>query len=200
MRTQTVAGRIDSLKNLETENERIRMPTLSAEKRLQRLSKLKAAEISLLKEGVSLENTFSRTLDDLMAQVAADRLNLSKEFLRMAENLRRSRTDYTRAAIARYYYSMYHAMRSASFYANGGDDHEQHTELSQSGVPKDFPNRAITMNTLKDARLRRNEADYEAYPGPTAHYKIILRGLAPTAVEFVRDVDAYLTSKGNPYI
>lgn len=105
----------------------------------------------------------------------------------------------SRAAIARYYYAMYHAMRAAAFEFHKGDDHEQHSVLSQRGIPDDYPKRALAANTLKDARTLRNEADYEPYPAATTYYRKAARALGPVASTFVAEARSYVVSKGNPY-
>ena len=176
------------------------MSATATERRLLRLSKLPRAHIELLKEGVSLETALARPVDDAMAQAVADRLALAEEFLSMAEVLVRSRSNMWRAAIARYYYAMYHAMRAASFQDHGGDDHEQHTTLSQRGVPSDFPNRALRINELRAARALRNEADYDPYPANSAYFKTEAKSIRPTARAFVTEVRNYLRAKGNPHV
>lgn len=170
------------------------------EKRLHRVTKLSAREIELLKEGVSVEAALSRTMADTLHQVVSDRILLSENFLQMADKLRRSRSDMSRAAIARYYYAMYHAMRAVSFHERGGDDHEAHSDLFQKGVPADFPNAVAARNDLKDARLSRNEADYDPYPQSAAYFKTVVKRLSPVSSAFVADSRAYLVSKGNPYL
>lgn len=176
------------------------MQLTPVEQRLQRVTKLSAREIGLLREGVSVEAALSRTMADALHQVVADRILLSEGFLQTAEKLRRSRSDMSRAAIARYYYAMYHAMRAVSFHNHGGDDHEAHSELFQKGVPADFPNAIAARNDLKDARLSRNEADYDPYPQSAAYFKSVVQRLAPVSSAFVADSRGYLVSKGNPYL
>jgi uncharacterized protein (UPF0332 family) len=170
------------------------------ETRLHRVAKMSAKEVLLLKEGVSIEAALSRTMSDALHQVVADRIVLAESFLQTAETLRRSRSDLSRAAIARYYYSMYHAMRAVSFHQQGGDDHEAHSDLFQKGVPADFPNAVTARNDLKDARLLRNEADYDPYPQSSVYFRSTVKRLAPVAAGFVADSRAYLVSKGNPHL
>jgi uncharacterized protein (UPF0332 family) len=171
----------------------------ASEERLQRVTKLPNKLVVLLKEGVSLEAQLSRTLDDAMAQTVADRLDLADEFLTMAGTLLRSRSDLSRPAIARFYYSMYHAMRAVAFQYHKGDDFEEHSTLSSKGVPKDFPQSALASNALKNARILRNEADYEQYPLAKNYFRSEARGLQPVATAFVTDARNYVSSKGNPY-
>lgn len=172
----------------------------AVESRLRRVAKLTAKEVLLLKEGVSIEAALSRTMSDALQQVVADRIVLAESFLQTAETLRRSRSDLSRAAIARYYYSMYHAMRAVSFHHQGGDDHEAHSNLFAKGVPNDFPNAVMARNYLKDARLLRNEADYDPYPQSSAYFKSEVKRLAPLSASFVSDSRTYLVSKGNPHL
>lgn len=170
------------------------------EKRLSRITKLAAHDAELLREGVSHESALARTLADLSMQVVADRMTLAMAFLDMGDVCKRSRHDLARSAISRYYYAMYHAMRAVSYSFFGGDDHEKHTELGDKGVPKDFPNRAAAKNDLRDARLTRNEADYEPYPSAPTYFKAAESRLSSMAHAFVNDARAYVRAKGNPYI
>lgn len=175
------------------------MAFTQAEERLHRITKLPNKLVLFMREGVSLEADLSRPLSDAMDQTVADRLNLSDEFLSMAQVLMRSRTDLSRAAIARFYYAMYHAMRAASYQHFEGDDYESHSDLSSKGVPPDYPLRNIASNDLKDARTLRNEADYEQYPFNQGYFKAQAKALQPIATAFVQKARVYVTSKGNPY-
>jgi uncharacterized protein (UPF0332 family) len=175
------------------------MALSASEDRLQRITKAPKNTLVLLKEGVSIESTLARQLDDAMDQTVADRLDLADEFLDMAERLYRSKTDMSRPAIARYYYAMYHAMRAVAYQNHGGDDHEQHTVLPAKGVPNDYPNKDLASNELKDARTLRNEADYEQYPVTRSYFKSAATDLRPKAKAFVSAARQYVTSKGNPY-
>lgn len=171
---------------------------LPEEERLQRLSKMAAREITLLKEGVSIEAALKRTIDDAMDRAIADRLSLADSFLVMAERLRRSRSDLARAAVARYYYAMYHAFRAVAYQATRGDDHQEHRKLPDK-IPDDFPDKANASNALKDARLVRNEADYDPYPVSSSYFTEYAKAVAPTAVDYLAKARAYVKSKGNVY-
>jgi uncharacterized protein (UPF0332 family) len=170
-----------------------------AEKRLYRITKLQNKDVLLMREGVSLEADLSRPLSETMAQTVADRLDLADEFLSMAQALMRSRTDLSRAAIARFYYAMYHAMRAAAYQHFKGDDHEAHSTLSSKGVPPDYPLQSVASNELKDARILRNEADYDQYPLNGSYFRVQAKSLQPIATAFVQSARLYVTSKGNPY-
>lgn len=170
----------------------------SIEVRLQRVTKLPKKVVEIMIEGSSLETSFTRPLIDIMDQTVADRLDLADEFLTMADTLMRSRSDLSRPAIARYYYAMYHSMRAAAYQHFSGDDHEAHSILSSKGVPPDYPSPAIASNDLKDARLLRNEADYDQYPIDRSYFKTQSKLLRPTATLFVASARNYVQAKGNP--
>jgi len=171
----------------------------NTEERLQRITKLPRKTVLLMREGVSLETDLSRPILDSMAQSVADRLDLADEFVSMGQALMRSRTDLSRAAIARFYYAMYHAMRAASYQHFEGDDNQAHSDLSSKGVPPDYPSFRIAANELKNARILRNEADYEQYPFNRSYFKSQAKNLKPIAIAFVQTARSYVTSKGNLY-
>lgn len=168
-----------------------------AEMRLLRLSRLSIAELQRLAEGVSLRDTFQREITELIDQAAADRLKLADRFLTMGDALMRSRQRLWRAATARYYYAMYHSMRAVALQHHRGDDFQSHTLLHEKGVPKDFPNQLVRINELKDARVRRNEADYDPYPSSETYFRTSARNLAAVAPAFLLESRQYLRSKGN---
>jgi uncharacterized protein (UPF0332 family) len=171
----------------------------AAEQRLQRITKLDKKTASIMSEGIGHESALARSLADAMAQTVADRLRMADDFLAMAEVLMRSRHDMARPAIARYYYAMYHAMRAAAYQHHKGDDFESHSALSSKGVPPDYPHSAVASNDLRNARLLRNEADYDQYPADNKYFKTQARSLRPVAIQFVAIARQYVTTKGNPY-
>lgn len=175
------------------------MALTATEQRLHRVTELERKNLALMQEGVSIEAALSRTLADAMAQAVADRLKLADDFIAMAEALMRSRHNLARAAIARYYYAMYHAMRAAAYQHHAGDDFEAHSVLSTKGVPPDYPSSNVASNELKDARLLRNEADYDQYPVDPKYFASRARALRPIASQFVATARQYVTSKGNSY-
>lgn len=166
-----------------------------SDQRLLRVSESKKQELNAFKAGVHLEHASGRSIDDLLAQASADRLRLAEASLRDADRAMRSRPPMRRVAVGRYYYAMYHAIRSVVFFRTPGDDHEQHSELP-GRMPADFPRADHWKNELKDARLRRNEADYDPYPvfdvsfrDPASHLKVEARVL-------VTEARNYLHTKG----
>ena len=90
---------------------------------------------------------------------------------------------------------MYHAMRAAAFVFHGGDDHQEHKTLPTQ-APGDMPTPDIWSNKLKDARERRNQADYDPYPKSEVAWRRIADSILPEARALVKVVRVYLRSKG----
>ncbi|WP_131831968.1 hypothetical protein [Mycobacteroides abscessus] len=163
--------------------------------RLQRVSEADQALLKHFAEGESLATTFGRSIEDIRHQAAADRLKLGEHFLRIGKRVSNTPNRDWRSVIGRYYYAMYHSMRAVAFYTHGGDDHQAHSKLAQK-IPTDFPNRILRANELKDARTRRNEADYDLFPKGSPHFRTNAIYLAPIAVQFVSECRAYMQQKG----
>ncbi|TXS34099.1 HEPN domain-containing protein [Streptomyces sp. gb1(2016)] len=138
-------------------------------------------------------------MSDLQHQVCADRIELSAHFLKAADKSLRTRPAQYRTAVSRYYYSMYHAARAVVYFAHGGDDHEKHSVLPTK-LPADFPSSSYWQNELKDARLNRNSADYDPYPGAQAHWKGLANALSSTAPNFLQLATSYLKQKGCAHV
>lgn len=162
---------------------------------LLRISKSVNSNLKAFKAGVHLEAATGRTIDDLHQQTCADRLQLAFEFGDAADRLMRSRPPMYRVAVGRYYYSMYHSMRAVSHFRHFGDDYEQHSVLP-SKTPADFNQRAFWENELKDARLRRNEADYDPYPRSDTSFRAIAMSLRVSARQLAIEAKKYLLTKG----
>jgi len=75
------------------------------------------------------------------------------------------------------------------------DDHEKHSDLPKH-IPGDFPNGPGWQNSLKDARERRNAADYDPYPRPTGHWEVDARRIQREAADLLAESRAYLLTKG----
>lgn len=175
------------------------MSLSSSDDRLLRVSKSKQTDLHRFKAGVNLEKSSGRTIDDLCAQACADRFRLAENFLSYADRLMKSRPAMRRLAVGRYYYSMYHGARAVVFFRTPGDDHEQHSKLP-SQMPGDFPRADFWKNELKDARLRRNEADYDPYPADDAAFSSAASLLKTRAHDLISDVRRYLDAKGCTYL
>jgi hypothetical protein len=92
---------------------------------------------------------------------------------------------------------MYHAARTVSFVFHAGDDHQDHRDLHK-GIPDEFPDSERWRNDLKEARLRRNEADYDPYPKPDDEFAAVSKVQLRTATDFLQVAEQYLRGKGCP--
>ncbi|MFC4562708.1 HEPN domain-containing protein [Nocardiopsis mangrovi] len=129
----------------------------------------------------------------LLQQVVADRLLLAGEHLRSGDYLLRH-LQY-RSAISRHYYAMYHAARAIVFAENRGDDYERHNILARN-LPSALPRSADRESELTDARLLRNQADYDAYPISEAQWEADSRTLAVTAARFLQECESFASMNG----
>lgn len=175
------------------------MPLSRTESHLLALSKARKQKLESLHQGARIVEDTGRPLKELKQQVCADRVALAEQFAAAGDRLLRTRPPEYRSAISRYYYSMYHAMRAVVYYVNDGDDHEQHSELPRH-TPSDFKDSAIWENNLKDARGRRNDADYDPYPLQHAEFRAAARTLRQHSHELIPLVRSYLQSKGCGYV
>ncbi|MGW0494956.1 HEPN domain-containing protein [Streptomyces sp. NPDC003007] len=129
----------------------------------------------------------------LLQQVVVDRLLLAGEHLRAGDHLLFG-TQY-RSAISRHYYAMYHGARAIVFAENRGDDYERHSILPRN-LPPTLPNSATRESELTDARLLRNQADYDAYPLNESEWEADARALAVTAANFLQECESFASMNG----
>jgi uncharacterized protein (UPF0332 family) len=108
----------------------------------------------------------------LIQQATSDRFLLAGEHLRAGDQL--IFANQFRSAISRHYYAMYHAARSIVYADYRGDDHERHHILPRH-LPTKLPNLPMRERQLTDARLLRNEADYDVYPYTVAEWEVDAR-------------------------
>jgi uncharacterized protein (UPF0332 family) len=162
---------------------------------LTRVLKAQKRELSVWREGLYLERSSGRSLEELRSRGTADRLELAVRFRRQADRMVQIRPPLYRDAVSRYYYSMYHAMRAVVFYVEYGDDYQEHSELPKR-TPKDFPTASLWQNTLKDARERRNAVDYEPYPKSDAAVRKTAEAMRLQAADLIRTSRSYLKTKG----
>lgn len=158
------------------------------------ISKASQETLKGFSQGVQLSVRSGKSIDELKARVAMDRLRLAGMHLKAAYSAARAQPAQQRAAISRAYYSMYHAARAATYLAIGGDDHEQHSVLPGK-LPADFPKSDEWKNKLKDARLERNRADYDPYPGGDVEFGDTAKRLVEDARSFMKLARAYLRTK-----
>jgi len=158
------------------------------------ISKSSKEKLGYLAAGASLVSRTGYNLKQLKAKAALDRLQLAASFLKEAQSLYVTGQHMRRTVVSRAYYSMYHALRSATFICYGGDDHEQHTVLP-SKLPFDFPNHDRWQNALKNARLERNRADYDPYPRRDEMFESAAQSLIKDAAELIVLTRRYIRSK-----
>lgn len=175
------------------------MVRIASNERLLRISEAKKSTLVAWAEGTHVESSTGRSLAELCDRATGDRLALAKQFLKDGEAMLRANPPLYRSAISRLYYSMYHAMRAVVYYQHGGDDHEKHSDLP-GHTPSDFPNAPIWQNALKDARERRNSADYEPYPKSPRAWSIIATTIAGDANALFSASRAYLRNKGSQFV
>jgi uncharacterized protein (UPF0332 family) len=171
------------------------MPPFAQSRHLLRVGKGKKSDIDHWKYGAYLQVKTGKTIEQLRLQAAADRYGLAASFLREARRLNGKSARMYRFAVSRCYYSMYHAMRAVVYVVYGGDDFEEHRALP-ANAPPDLNNQAVWSNALKNARERRNAADYDPYPKSDAAWQTDASSLQTQARDFLREVKFYLRGKG----
>jgi hypothetical protein len=176
-----------------------KVTTSDLRRRLLRVSTADKKTISLYSEGISHSAAFGQPIEDVFDQAAVDRLKLGEHFLRVAARMSNTAGRDWRSVIGRYYYAMYHSVRAVSYFVYRGDDYQEHNKLP-GAIPDDFPNKNLWANELKDARFRRNEADYDLYRNGGAHFRSNAIALAPIANSLVSECRAYMKQKGCKFL
>ncbi|MFF3754827.1 HEPN domain-containing protein [Streptomyces sp. NPDC002018] len=157
---------------------------------LLHISTSKSAVISAIPAG---GGRYPFPIAQVMQQVVVDRLLLAGEHLRAGDHLLFS-AQY-RSAISRHYYAMYHAARAIVFAENRGDDYERHNILPRN-LPPTLLNSPTRESELTDARLLRNQADYDAYPLNETEWESDARTLAVTAANFLQASESFASTNG----
>lgn len=132
------------------------------ETELLQLAKYKKSQIDWLRNGIRIEQLAGRPIDDLVLHACTARHRLASHFLISANVLLKAKPARHRDSISRSYYALYHAARAVVYCSNKGDDHQEHDQLYRH-LPADFPNTDGWKSELKEARLKRNEADYDFF-------------------------------------
>jgi uncharacterized protein (UPF0332 family) len=159
------------------------------------ISKYKKGQIDWLRNGIQIERLSGQTINDLVLQACSARHSLAAHFLQSAAMLLKMKPARHRDAISRSYYAMYHAARAVVYLDYQGDDHQEHNELHKH-IPADFPDMATWQNELKEARLKRNEADYDFFPKANSAFRAASGSLFGKAKEFHERSAEYLGSRG----
>ncbi|MGW3460731.1 HEPN domain-containing protein [Streptomyces olivaceoviridis] len=167
------------------------MPVVTpADLLLLHISTSKSAAISAIPTG---GGRYPFPIAQLLQQVVVDRLLLAGEHLRAGDQLLFS-AQY-RSAISRHYYAMYHAARAIVFAEKKGDDHERHHILPRN-LPSTLLDSSVRESELTDARLLRNQADYDAYPVNETEWENDARTLAVTAANFLQTCESFASTNG----
>lgn len=167
------------------------MPTVSqSDQLLLHISNAPAAQISLLGK----PGRYPFPLAPMMSQVVSDRLTLAGDHLRAGDHLVFGLQF--RSSISRHYYAMYHAARAVTFAEAKGDDHQKHSVLPRH-LPSGIANVSQLEVQLTDARLLRNEADYDPYPAKPPDWEVDARRLAVTAANFVQACEDFALMSGH---
>ena len=165
------------------------------ETRLLRVGKAAHSLLQRWREGVSHCTASGLEIDELKRIAARDRWRLARAHHRDGRALLESRRRLFRSAISRLYYAMYHAMRAAAYMFHDGDDHESHADLLLH-VPDDLPDAKRWANTLKQARLLRNAADYDPYPRDGRVWRKRADSLLLDSEALLRAARDYLKARG----
>ena len=164
------------------------------EQELLKLQKLNRHQINLLQNGVRPVGVSGKQIDDLLREASAARFQLARWFLRAPNNSRRTSpfsigTRYrglTTLSIMRP-----EQLRSS----HPGDDYERHDKVA-NGLPLDLPDVELWRNKIKDARLKRNEADYEPFMNSNPSFRLASAAITKAATEFLAVCSTYLRGKG----
>lgn len=167
------------------------MPTVTATEQV--LLHISTAKKTVLAAYASSGGRYPFPVTPLIQQATSDRLMLAGEHLRAGDQLLLK--SYYRAAISRHYYAMYHAARAIVFAENQGDDFERHNILPRN-LPSSMKDAATRESELVNARLTRNQADYDAYPITSGDWDSDARSLAVTAAAFVHACEDFALMNG----
>ena len=165
------------------------------EHELFKLQKFKKNQINHMQNGVRLAGLAAAPLEDLLRRASSARLRLARRFLRSSRYLMSHRPVLYRDVVSRAYYSIYHSARAVSFLTYPGDDCEEHDKVA-TGLPPDLPDVEVWRNKIKDARLKRNEADYEPFMVSDPQFKQASATTLSAATDFIVVCSTYLRSKG----
>jgi uncharacterized protein (UPF0332 family) len=168
------------------------MPRASA-KLLRLVATSKRGHVEKLLLGVRLVETTGYSIRELQQRATSDRLSLARTFLGDAEALHDA--GRYRSSVSRAYYAMYQCFRAIVYCAADGDDHEAHQEIPKH-IPADFPSSSLWQNELKDARTRRNDADYDPYPRSDGSFMADSEALIAKVKLVLPVARAYLRAKG----
>lgn len=162
---------------------------------LREISKAQKHRIDAMRWGAALVAQTGESIDTVVGGICKHRMQLAEYFLRTAKEAMDAKHHRCRLCVSRSYYAMYHSARAVVYFSHGGDDHEEHSKLPNH-IPPDFPSHTHWQNALKNARLKRNEADYDPYPLTDSAFKNDASTQLVLAQQLVKSAKAYLKTKG----
>jgi uncharacterized protein (UPF0332 family) len=162
---------------------------------LLQVSKSDKKTINLYRFGAQIFRASGLEIDDLANIACRDRFRLAARILSSGQRAMMAPRPEYRLVLGRAYYAMYHAMRAVVYFAERGDDYEEHSNLPKH-VPQDFPEKSKWENELKKARLERNRADYDPYPITDRAFSSTARATLDAAQALLPIARHYLVRKG----
>jgi uncharacterized protein (UPF0332 family) len=165
------------------------MPTLAiADSMFLYVGTLRKSDLSSIPSG-----RYPLPMGRMIAQVVSDRLSLAGQQIQAGDQLI-TNLEF-RSAISRHYYSMYHAARAIVFAHHVGDDFQKHMDLPRN-LPSILTDVTLRETQLTNARLLRNQADYDPYPAQLSEWEPDARALSVTASDFVGGCEDFALSNG----
>lgn len=175
------------------------MPRPLTDGELLKVAKSKQSVILNLHLGAFLASTSGESLSDLQCRAVVARWQYADSVKSQGDSILGSTSPFYRLAVNRFYYAMYHFMRSVVFHDYGGDDFQEHSELPKK-IPADFPERDEWQSNLKTARLARNNADYDPLPLAEVNWQLMANELQAQAKKLSTVSHSYLRGKGCKYL
>jgi hypothetical protein len=155
--------------------------------------RLSEVEYDLL-EHLNQHGLLTISLDDLLARLVQNRLQLAEEVLTFARSLDDTQETHCKQIIGRCYYVMHHAARAVLLY-------EQHYETPDHTEVIARINRVVgsrPSNTLRTWKGWRTRADYNPV-WPVSWRGVALQSQA-VATQFLQDMRAHLRMRGATYV
>jgi uncharacterized protein (UPF0332 family) len=166
------------------------MPTLTiTDSVLLYVGTLTQANITSIPSG-----RYSLPMPRMIGQITSDRLWLAGDQIKAGDHL--VLNGEFRSAISRHYYAMYHSARAIAFAHHGGDDFQSHHNLPRN-LPSSLTDVLLRETQLNDARLLRNQADYDPYPSKQHEWEADARALGVVASEFVNACEDFALVNGH---
>lgn len=162
---------------------------------LLRFSKSTISNINFVKEWEATLRTTHATVDNVISIITVERMSLARQFLETARHQKRRRPPALRESISKSYYALYHSLRAVVFVEEGGDDYNAHSELPKR-IPTGFPSRDIWKSKITEARIARNQADYDCLGISESDLRSMAEDTLRDAELFIPLAETYLRRLG----